>query len=115
MSITILAPKGGTTVTACPVVVTVEYDATSSLAPAAGGADLPAGWFVRSTFSKTGFSKSTGQSLEGAPIAGTADVTFGAGDIPDGTGYKVEADLIQPGGGVHSSATPEEPVDVDCE
>lgn len=121
MSISIQKPLSNTTVTVCPVVVGVNYNTNAAEMPPkpgkgpdhAAGPVLPAGWLVRATISDSTGSWAKDQSLEGMPASGKAGVTFD-NDIPNGTDYTVEADLIQPGGGVFSSATPQDPVGISC-
>lgn len=114
MSVTINSPKSGTTVTSCPVSVSVSYDLTGKGGGPGGGPGLPSGWKVRVKITKGGTTYGP-VNIPITNITGTVLATFfPANSIPNDTGYTVEADVIKPDGSVHSSATPQSPIEVKC-
>jgi hypothetical protein len=114
MSVTINSPTSGSTVMACPVSVSVSYDLTGKGGGPGGGPGLPTGWSVRVKITKGGVTHGPVNIPITSPVATVVATFFPANSIPNGTGYTIEADVIKPDGSVHSSATPQSPVEVKC-
>lgn len=113
MSATINSPASGSTVTACPVSVSVSYDVLGKGGPG-GGPGLPAGWSVRVKITKGGTTYGPVNIPITNPATTVVATFFPANSVPNDTGYTIEADVIKPDGSVHSSAAPQSAVAVSC-